>query len=118
MSKNELKEKRHFEVHSDICHVYVDLDQNKKIYSILIKERRNQVPYTWISFCFHSKNDLADSNICIEYYFAKMAKTDINVYKTMLESIKDSEPEYYKKGINLLECNIIEILEIVRKYSL
>lgn len=108
-----IKGEKKFEARSKSFTVYVKLDENNKISYIF---------YNIDLDGFRCSNGLGPTDDMFEFFidriFELMIFKNVYVFKNLLSIIKDSEHEFYKKGIDMLQNKKKELLKEAEKYSL
>lgn len=96
MSKSRKEE---FNIQSEDTEIIVKLGKDGKICYISSSFMQSRPVWTKVSANPHS----ADSIVNVDFAFETMIDIDVNTFKTMLNSIKESDPEYFEKGLAILQ---------------
>jgi len=106
---------RVFEVLCEDTEISVKVGEDGKISHISVSEMEMQPVWTSVSGNPHSEENILN----VDYAFELMMVTDIESFKNMLKEIKNSEPNYYEKGVALLQYKKEQLIkEAEETYSL
>ncbi len=107
--------RENFEVRCQNAKTSVKIGENGKIYHISVSKMEMQPIWTEVSGNPHSEESILN----VDYAFEIMMEIDIETFKAMLKRIKESDPEYYEKGVELLQNKKEQLIkEVEEKYSL
>lgn len=107
--------RENFDVRSQNAKTSVKIGENGKICHISVSEMEMKPIWTEVSGNLHSE----ESVLNVDYAFEIMMEIDIETFKAMLKRIKESDPEYYEKGVELLQNKKEQLIkEVEEKYSL
>lgn len=108
-----IKREKKFEASSKSFTVYVKLDENN-----------NKISYIFYNIDldgFRWSKGLRPTDDMFEFFidriFELMIFKNVYIFKNLLSIIKDSEHEFYKKGIDMLQNKKKELLKEAEKYS-
>lgn len=108
-----------FEAESGAYKARVFVDECNKIYCVnIIKEEKlysQPIILVWDTDRTPMDDDFSSF---VDKAFETIMSSEIETFKAMLMKIKDSEPEYYQKGIEMLENKKKALLEEAKKYSI
>lgn len=117
--KDELKErmgKKTFEACNDNTKISVVVDENGIISEITFRSASELKPI-WYEVSGNPHNEACDLNY--KHALEKMMDTDLDTFKDLLRRIKDTEPELFSLGNEMLRKRKEQLLkEAEEKYSL
>ena len=119
MSKDELKERmgeKTFEARNNSTEVSVVVDENGIISDITFKSASEPRPI-WYVVSGNPHNEACNLNY--EHVLEEMMDTDLDTFKDLLRRIKDTDPELFSIGNEILRKRKEQLLkEVEEKYSL